>query len=110
MVGEMRVRRPDLLAVDDIAIAVAHRPRLQARQIGAGAGFAETLAPIILAGKDARQVMRLLLGRAELLDHRRQQLQAQHRQVRRVRQRAFLLEDVALPGDQPVPPCSFGQL
>ena len=43
--GALGVARPDLLTVDDVVVAVAHRPRLERREIGAGVGLAEPLAP-----------------------------------------------------------------
>src|SRR5262249_52610640 len=60
-VGELRAGRPDFLTVHDEVIARVHRARPERREVGAGAGFRETLAPDILAGQDARQEMPLLL-------------------------------------------------
>src|SRR5690606_15382371 len=57
---------PDLGAVDDVAVAVAHGPRAQRGEVGAGVGFAEQLAPLVLPAEDGRQVaLLLLLGAGE---------------------------------------------
>ena len=58
-------RRPDLLPVDDVAVAAAHGGGLQARRFGAGVGLgdAERLQAQLAPG-DAGQVAALLLGRA----------------------------------------------
>src|SRR5581483_3390739 len=60
------VRGPDLLAVDDVRIAVEDGARLQAGEIGAGARLAVALAPADPAARDRRQVLEALLLRAEL--------------------------------------------
>ena len=62
VVGDLRVRRPDLLAGDDVVVAVAHRLRAQRREVRAGARLGEALAPHVVAPEDAGQVLRLLLG------------------------------------------------
>ena len=62
--GGVGVRRPDLLAVHDVAVAVANGAGAQRGEVGAGVGLGEALAPVDLAGDDRRQVQRLLLGRA----------------------------------------------
>jgi hypothetical protein len=43
--GELRERRPDLLAVDDPLVAVALGPGAEVRQVAARARLAEQLAP-----------------------------------------------------------------
>ena len=58
-------RGPDLLAVDDPAIAVAHCAGAQRREIGTGLGFAVTHAVHGFAAQDFGQVFLLLLRRAE---------------------------------------------
>ena len=63
-VGAVRAGRPDLLAVDDVVVAVADGARLEAGEVGAGAGLAEALAPGIFAADDPRQRRVLLLLRA----------------------------------------------
>ena len=60
-VGHVGERRPHLLAVDDVVVAVLHRPRLQRGQVGAGVGLRVALAPDLLAGEDLRRVALLLL-------------------------------------------------
>ena len=61
-VGVLGARDPHLLPVDDVAVAVAHRHRLELRRVGAGGrlGHAERLQPE-LSGRDLRQVLALLL-------------------------------------------------
>src|SRR5439155_10076151 len=59
-VGE---RAPDLLAVDDVLLAVAHRSGAQRGEVGPRVRLREPLTPHFLAGEDPRQVGRLLLGR-----------------------------------------------
>ena len=51
----LRQRRPGFLAVDDVVVAVALRRGLQRREIGAGAGLGEPLAPPVVEIGDARQ-------------------------------------------------------
>ena len=60
----MRSGCPHLLPVDDPAVAVAHGLRAQAGEVGPGAGFAEQLAPDVLAAQDPGEVAVDLLGRA----------------------------------------------
>src|SRR5262249_39935796 len=60
-VGAVAAGGPDLLAVDDVVVAVAHRARLQAREVGAGARLGVALAPDRLGAGDAGQVLALLL-------------------------------------------------
>ena len=66
----MRERRPDLLAVHDEHVAVAHGAGGQVGQVGAGLGLAEELAPHLLAAEHRRQVALLLLLRPVDDDHR----------------------------------------
>src|SRR3990172_3551806 len=60
-VGTMAVACPDLLAVDDIVVAVLHGVTLQRGQVGACSRLAEALAPVDLAAGDSRQVPSLVL-------------------------------------------------
>ena len=60
-----RERGPGLLAVDDVVVAVAHGRGLQRREIGAGAGLREALAPPVVERRHARQEALLLLLGAE---------------------------------------------
>ncbi len=77
-VGVVRMRGPDLGAVDDVVVAVAHRAGLQRREIGAGARLGIALAPVILAGENPRQIEVLLLRRAETDDDGADHLHAHH--------------------------------
>ena len=52
-VGEVGAGGPDLLAVDDVVVAVADGAGLEAGEVAAGAGLAEALAPRDLAAEDA---------------------------------------------------------
>ena len=49
VVGDVGAGAPDLLAVDDVLVAVAHRPGAQRREVGAGLRLGEALAPDALA-------------------------------------------------------------
>src|SRR5262249_58562822 len=60
-VGLVAVRRPHLLAVQDVVVTVVHRTRLQAGEVRAGARLGISLAPPDLAANDPRQVLALLL-------------------------------------------------
>jgi hypothetical protein len=58
-------RDPDLPAVDDVAVAPAHRSRLDLRRVGAGTGLGDTHAlQAQSAAGHLRQVALLLLGAA----------------------------------------------
>ena len=96
-VGEQRARRPGLLAVDDIVVAIADRAARDRGHVGAGVGLAPALRPHVVAARHARQETRLLLGRAELHQCRPEQQDAvlvhAHRCVGRV---VLLLEDQPL--------------
>ena len=59
--------RPQLLAVHDVLVAVAHGAALQRGEVGAAAGLGVALRPVDLAGRDRRHVLGLLLLRA--VDH-----------------------------------------
>ena len=63
VVGIMRARGPDLLAVDDPVVAVLFGAGAQARDVGAAGGLREQLAPDLLAGGELRQIMPLVLPR-----------------------------------------------
>src|SRR5690349_1047710 len=70
VVGELGLRRPDLLAVDDPLVAVAHGRGLERRQVRAGVRLAEALAPLHLAPQDLGQELLLLLLGPPLQDRR----------------------------------------
>ena len=61
VVGIMRARGPDLLAVDDPVVALLLRARAQARDVGAAGGLGEQLAPDFFAGGQRRQIGALML-------------------------------------------------
>ena len=94
--GVMGVGGPQLAAVDDIVAILTFRARLEAGEVGAGAGLGKALAPEIGAIQDAGQEIGFLLVSAEMADDRAEQLEAQDRQAGRVGQRTFLFEDIAL--------------
>ena len=87
----VRRRGPDLLAVDDVIVALALGRGLQRRKVGAGARLGKALAPPVVDIGGARQKPLLLLLRAELDQHR-----ADHRDIERVdlrrRRRLVLFE------------------
>ena len=63
MVGQVRPRRPHLLAGDPPAVTVPLGAGGERRQVGPGAGLAEQLAPHLLVPHDRREVPQpLLLG------------------------------------------------
>ena len=64
VVGDLAEAGPDLLAVDDEVVAVAHGAGLQRGEVGAGVGLAHPDAPRGLAGQDAGEELGRLLGRA----------------------------------------------
>ena len=53
---DVRERRPHLLAVEHPLVAVAHRPRREAADVGARARLAEHLAPDLLAREERAEV------------------------------------------------------
>ena len=57
----VRERRPDLLAGDDVLVAVADRARLQRREVGARLRLGEALAPDLVGRQDRREEALLLL-------------------------------------------------
>ena len=60
VVGVLSLGGPDFLSVDDPFVAVEGRRRLQARQIGSGIGFGESLTPRNGAIQDAGDELLLL--------------------------------------------------
>ena len=70
VVGVVTAGRPHLLAVDHPLVAVEHRRRLQAGEVGSRVGLAEALAPAHLAAEDLRQEVLLLLLGPPLQDRR----------------------------------------
>ncbi|MEZ4480508.1 MAG: hypothetical protein R3B97_05040 [Dehalococcoidia bacterium] len=68
-IGAVCAGRPDLLAVDDVVVAIADCAGLERGEIGSGAGLTEELTPGIFAAEDAMEVAVFLLLRA--VDHDR---------------------------------------
>ena len=97
-VGPVRHRRPDLLPVDHIVVAVANRARLEAGEVRAGAGLRVALAPPGLVLDDAGEILLLLLGCAEGVDHRPCHGRAERDQRRCARAAELLLEGKELLG------------
>ncbi len=95
-VGILRHRRPGLLPVDDIFVAVPNRRGAQAGEIGARTGFRIALTPPILTRQDARQEARFLLGGAEGVDDRADHREAEGHQADAVGARGLLRPDETL--------------
>src|SRR5581483_1376594 len=95
---DVRAGGPDLLAVDDVVVAVLRRARLQRGEVGARAWLAEALAPDRVALDDRRQVFPLLLLRAVEDDRRAGPARADAvvAAARRARLRHLLVEDELL--------------
>ena len=70
VVGVAGERRPHLLAVDHVLVAVAHRARGERREVGAGAGLRVADAEVDVAREDLREEELLLLVGAEAHDRR----------------------------------------
>src|SRR5260370_11138858 len=87
---------PDLLAGDDVMVAVAHGARLERREVGARAGLGVPLDPEILAVVHTRQEALLLGVGTEAQQDRRAHAHAERHDGRAPRGAALLLEDVAL--------------
>ena len=84
---------PHLLAVDDPLLAVEHGLGRQAREIRAGTGFGEQLAPGLLPGHDVAHIGVDLGSVAVGCDRRRRQQQAQPRRGAQGTERADLAGD-----------------
>src|SRR4029079_15287334 len=82
-VGYVRVRRPDLLSVEDEAIAVEPGGGADGRGIGAGARLGEALAPDLVRREERLQVAGLLRLGAAGDDRRPGHPEADHADVRR---------------------------
>ena len=96
--GHMRQRGPDLLAVEDVVVTVAHGFRLERGQIRTGLRLAVALAPNVFAGEHAGQVFLLLLVCAVDDDRRARHPQPddQVQRTRRSMERHLLVEDELL--------------
>ena len=67
-IGAYRVGDPGLVAVDLVGVTLAHRPRLERSEIGAGIRLGENGRRQHLAGRDFGQPLALLLFRAAAED------------------------------------------
>ena len=65
LLGDLGGRGPDLAADDDVAVAVAHRPRLEPGRVEPDIGLGHREAGLFLAGDQRRQKAPLLLVGAE---------------------------------------------
>ena len=95
VVGVVRARREDLLAVDYVLVAVPDRSRGERGQVGTGSRLGVADREVHVAGQDAGQEHRLLLGRAELLQRGADRLQ-RHRWQRHVGPGRLAHEDLLL--------------
>jgi hypothetical protein len=77
-IGELRVRSPNLLAVDNEKVADQLRARLERRQIGAGSRLGVALTPDVLGIEDPGQERPLLRLGAVLHQSRADHLDAHH--------------------------------
>ena len=75
-VGQVRPAGPHLLPVDDIAVAVPHRPGAQIRQVRSGRWLGKQLAPGDLALQRRFKEARALLVVAVATDHRQRHAKA----------------------------------
>ena len=68
VIGPVRAGAPALGPVDDDLVALAHRARLDARQVAADIGFGQAIGEEQLSLGQARQELGLLLGRSVLAE------------------------------------------
>ena len=80
-VGDVGERVPHLLAVDDPFVTVLDRFGAETGKVGAGAGFGEQLAPLLLAGEHRAEEALLHLFGAVGEDRRARQGDEEHRCV-----------------------------
>src|SRR5690606_14552822 len=95
-VGVLAQSGPGLLTVDDVVVAIAHGAGLQRGEVGTGAWLGVALAPPVLTGQDAWQVLLLLCFGTELDDHRSDHGDAEGNGARRAGGRGFFIKDVFL--------------
>ena len=103
-------RRPRLLPVDDVAVAVADRGGAQGGEVRAGFGFGEALAPPDVDAGRRRQEALLDLLRSEFGDHRADHLDVEVQRLGDAGQLHFVGPDLVLgrcpvlaaPFDRPV--------
>ena len=88
-VGDVRERRPDLLAVDDeVAVVAARRVVRTAERSEPASGLGEALAPDLLGREDLREVALLLLVGAVRDDRRPGHAEPDHAEVAAAPRRA----------------------
>ena len=98
-VGEVRVRGPYLLAVDDEVVAVALGAGLQRCEVRSGVRLGITLAPADQASRDFRQMLLLLRIGAVFQQRRSEHPDAETRQRRAGTDGGhFLAQDLGLGG------------
>ena len=76
-------RRPDLLTVDHVLIAVAHSLALEGGEVAAGARLRVARAPLVLAVQNVRQELLLLLLGPVFDDRRPHPLESHHGRAER---------------------------
>ena len=92
----VRVGRPDLAAIQHILVAVLVSAQCEGGKVRTCAGFRVALAPVVFAGQDARQIERLLFGRAVADQCRTAHAESHWRDTRHIRQRALGRPQIAL--------------
>ena len=107
VVGAPGQRGVDLLSVDDVLVAVPHRPGLQRGQVGARLGLGVADAEVDVAGQDLGEEEVLLLLGPEVHDGRADRVDGQHGH-RGPGPHGLVEEDVLLDGPRPWPPYSLG--
>ena len=95
-IGHVRGRGPDLLAVDDVFVALALGGGLEGGKVRPGAGLGKTLAPPDVEIGGARQKPALLFVGAELDQHRADHRDVEDLHVGRRRELVFLEKHHAL--------------
>ena len=95
-VGVMRERGPDLLAIDDVVLAMTHGAHVERSEIAARAGLRVALAPEVVAVIDTRQEPLFLRLAAKAQQHRPAHREAERHQRRAAGIAELFLEDVAL--------------
>ena len=82
-VRDVRERRPDLLPVHDEHVVLHARLRAEGREVGAGLGLREALAPDLVGGEDRGEEARALRVGAVRDDRRPRHPETDHADVRR---------------------------
>ena len=93
-VGDVRERRPHLLAVHDVDVAAPLGARARGGEVGARVRLREALAPDLVGGEERLEVARLLLLGAVRDDRRPGHAEADHADVgRSLRRGELFVED-----------------